>query len=372
MIARRIREAGSVVVQGPPGTGKTHTIANLIGHFLSEGKRILVTSQKTKALSVLKEKLPQSFRDLCVSRVSENQKEILDTATRFSERIESLNDRDEQRLIETLMAERLNLLNDLVKVRDAIFSQLNQEIGSISFDGESLSLTAVAKKLHEQDRLLALIPGRTIDVPSLPLSEEEYELLTKWRGSQQDDDIESLNHEIPALDRLMPVANFDAAIAELKNIESFEKPDVISNVVKRTDIKGLNTTTFQMTKGLPNFSFPTKNGNKIVEVWDGVKEVFTIFDDALKYPMINLAFIAGFGDKIKALSFEKLLNSMVAAKEAERLYKEVELDYEVNVANDCLKDQNWVESFIKFRNEAPNGQPSWLWKLSHGAICKKN
>lgn len=262
MIARRIREAGSVVVQGPPGTGKTHTIANLIGHFLSEGKRILVTSQKTKALSVLKEKLPQSFRDLCVSRVSENQKEILDTATRFSERIESLNDRDEQRLIETLMAERLNLLNDLVKVRDAIFSQLNQEIGSISFDGESLSLTAVAKKLHEQDRLLALIPGRTIDVPSLPLSEEEYELLTKWRGSQQDDDIESLNHEIPALDRLMPVANFDAAIAELKNIESFEKPDVISNVVKRTDIKGLNTTTFQMTKGLPNFSFPTKNGNK--------------------------------------------------------------------------------------------------------------
>lgn len=64
--------------------------------------------------------------------------------------------------------------------------------------------------------MLALIPGRTIDVPSLPLSEEEYELLTKWRGSQQDDDIESLNHEIPALDRLMPVANFDAAIAELK------------------------------------------------------------------------------------------------------------------------------------------------------------
>lgn len=115
MIARRIREAGSVVVQGPPGTGKTHTIANLIGHFLSEGKRILVTSQKTKSLSVLKEKLPQSFRDLCVSRVSENQKEILDTATRFSERIESLNDRDEQRLIETLMAERLTCLMTWLK-----------------------------------------------------------------------------------------------------------------------------------------------------------------------------------------------------------------------------------------------------------------
>jgi len=28
----------AVVVQGPPGTGKTHTIANLLGHFLAEGK----------------------------------------------------------------------------------------------------------------------------------------------------------------------------------------------------------------------------------------------------------------------------------------------------------------------------------------------
>ena len=33
-----------VVVQGPPGTGKTHTIANVISHYLANGKRVLVTS----------------------------------------------------------------------------------------------------------------------------------------------------------------------------------------------------------------------------------------------------------------------------------------------------------------------------------------
>ena len=32
-----------VVVQGPPGTGKTHTIANVICHYLAEGKRVLVS-----------------------------------------------------------------------------------------------------------------------------------------------------------------------------------------------------------------------------------------------------------------------------------------------------------------------------------------
>ena len=47
-----------MVVQGPPGTGKTHTIANLLGHFLAEVKNVLITSQTKKALEVLKEKIP--------------------------------------------------------------------------------------------------------------------------------------------------------------------------------------------------------------------------------------------------------------------------------------------------------------------------
>ena len=51
-IARRIERYNAVLVQGPPGTGKTHTIANLMGHFLAQGKSVLVTSQTQRALSV--------------------------------------------------------------------------------------------------------------------------------------------------------------------------------------------------------------------------------------------------------------------------------------------------------------------------------
>src|SRR6266566_39603 len=43
-IARQLEEYGGVLVQGPPGTGKTHTIGNLIGHLLAQGKSVLVTS----------------------------------------------------------------------------------------------------------------------------------------------------------------------------------------------------------------------------------------------------------------------------------------------------------------------------------------
>lgn len=61
-----LRTESSVVVQGPPGTGKTHTIANLVSALLARGQRVLVTSQKDQALRVLREKIPQELRHLCV------------------------------------------------------------------------------------------------------------------------------------------------------------------------------------------------------------------------------------------------------------------------------------------------------------------
>ena len=46
-----------IVVQGPPGTGKSLTIANLVCDLVAVGKRVLVTSQKDKALEVVDELL---------------------------------------------------------------------------------------------------------------------------------------------------------------------------------------------------------------------------------------------------------------------------------------------------------------------------
>ncbi len=66
-IVQMLEAHDGVVVQGPPGTGKTHTIANVICHYLALGKRVLVTSMKDPALSVLQEKLPESIRPLAIS-----------------------------------------------------------------------------------------------------------------------------------------------------------------------------------------------------------------------------------------------------------------------------------------------------------------
>jgi very-short-patch-repair endonuclease len=65
--------APGVVVQGPPGTGKSHTIANLISHYLATGQRVLVTAQTAQALEVLRDKMPQELRQLCVSLLGDSR-----------------------------------------------------------------------------------------------------------------------------------------------------------------------------------------------------------------------------------------------------------------------------------------------------------
>ena len=66
-IVQALDRQRGVLVQGPPGTGKSHTIANLICHLLATGQRLLVTAETAQALRVVKEKLPEDLKPLCVS-----------------------------------------------------------------------------------------------------------------------------------------------------------------------------------------------------------------------------------------------------------------------------------------------------------------
>lgn len=69
-ILDKVEKLNNVIVQGPPGTGKSHTIANLISHYLSTGKKVLVTSKKDQALDVLLNKIPEKLRKFCIPILS--------------------------------------------------------------------------------------------------------------------------------------------------------------------------------------------------------------------------------------------------------------------------------------------------------------
>ena len=88
-IVQKLHANDGVVVQGPPGTGKTHTIANVICHYLAQGKRVLVTAQGEKPLKVLQEKLPEEVRSLSVSLLSNDR----DGMAQFERAIQTIADR---------------------------------------------------------------------------------------------------------------------------------------------------------------------------------------------------------------------------------------------------------------------------------------
>ncbi len=75
-IIKKLGKHLGVLVQGPPGTGKSHTIANLICHLLATGKRVLVTSQTSRALKVLMDKLPERIRPLCVNLLGRGSSDV--------------------------------------------------------------------------------------------------------------------------------------------------------------------------------------------------------------------------------------------------------------------------------------------------------
>ncbi len=66
-ILTQAQHSTGVTVQGPPGTGKSHTIANIISHYVAYGKRVLVVAEKEQALRALTGKIPAGIKDLTVS-----------------------------------------------------------------------------------------------------------------------------------------------------------------------------------------------------------------------------------------------------------------------------------------------------------------
>jgi very-short-patch-repair endonuclease len=66
-ILTQAQHSTGVTVQGPPGTGKSHTIANIISHYVAYGKRVLVVAEKEQALRALTAKIPEGIKDLTVS-----------------------------------------------------------------------------------------------------------------------------------------------------------------------------------------------------------------------------------------------------------------------------------------------------------------
>ncbi len=107
-LARRLeqKDVHGVVVQGPPGTGKTHTIANVIGHSMAKGRRVLVAAHTAEALSAIREKLPPALRNLAIAVTHsdrEGARQLEAAVSALAERAQSINPWQTERRAEDLL-----------------------------------------------------------------------------------------------------------------------------------------------------------------------------------------------------------------------------------------------------------------------------
>jgi DNA-directed RNA polymerase subunit L len=151
-ILQLLEISDGVVVQGPPGTGKTHTIANVISHYLANGKRVLVTSMKEPALGVLREALPSEIQPLAISLLTsehDGMKQFEHAIHRIASEVQSLDRPGTRKEIQHLEESIDGLHSKLSNTDREVEKWAKANLEPISLDGERISPLDAAKQTVE-------------------------------------------------------------------------------------------------------------------------------------------------------------------------------------------------------------------------------
>lgn len=220
-IAKQLEHRGTVLVQGPPGTGKTHTIANLVGHLLSQGKRVLVTAQSPKALRVLRREIVPEIQSLCVSvlqkekqNIEELQQSVRDISIKLSQDENHL-----EKVVTQIQEERNKILEELRRLRQNLFDAREDEIREVVFAGVGVRPIEAAKKVQERSHVDDWIPGPVSLGAGLPITHSEVVALYQTNTISVSDERE-LNSNRPDLSRLPSVVDFGKLIQDLSHAKA--------------------------------------------------------------------------------------------------------------------------------------------------------
>lgn len=222
-IASRLSESNAVLVQGPPGTGKTHTIANLLGYLLAQGKSVLVTAHTTKALRVLRGQVDKALQPLCLSVLdsdASSQTQLSHAAQEIADRLSGAHAPTLRREAGLLRDKRNKLLETRAefrrRLRDARFS----EVEEIVFAGEGLPPVEVAKRVKVDKERDGWIPGPIQPGLTCPLTDAESRQLYSAAAAISASDERQLSVSQPDSVQLVTPSDFRLLAGEQTSAES--------------------------------------------------------------------------------------------------------------------------------------------------------
>ena len=153
----------------------------MVGHLLSQGKSILITSYSEKALSVLKEKVDENLQSLCLSLLvsCESNKEMERTLDEINENRSKLDVNELEKQVERLEILRKKQVSKLNMLRMQLKNSRMNEYRPIVISGEEFKPIDAAKYVSENKEKYSWIPKPVALGVSSSLSEEEVEELYK-------------------------------------------------------------------------------------------------------------------------------------------------------------------------------------------------
>lgn len=225
-IIEQLERAPGVTVQGPPGTGKTHTIANVICHYLATGRRVLVTSRGEQALQVLQDKLPEAVRPLTVALLASDR----DGTRQFQASIEAiqhsvsqLNRRETEQRIANLKDAIDRTHRELSDIDRRIDQIAEAQLGDIEVDGKKIRAQKAAEMLLSGadahgwfDDELSLAPEHQ------PQLDEDDMAAVRLARRQVGDDLAYLGALLPDADGLPTAAQMSQLHQTLTSLKAIE------------------------------------------------------------------------------------------------------------------------------------------------------
>jgi len=243
-IIQRLEKAAGVAVQGPPGTGKTHTIANVICHYLATGRRVLVTSRGEPALEVLQSKIPEEVRSLTVALMAsdrEGVRQFQASIEAIQHQVSQLNPEQIRQAIATLEGAIDRAHHELASIDKRIDEIAIVQLSEVKVDGVPMRAQKLAELVIsglEQhgwfDDDITLSPEN-----APPLSEDEAGKLREARR-KVGQDLVYVQANCPSADSLPATT----AIAELHEVLSSMR--MIEAEVERGDLPDLKATTAEV------------------------------------------------------------------------------------------------------------------------------
>lgn len=248
-IATILEKQGSVLVQGPPGTGKTHTIANLIGHLLAQGKTILVTSHATKALKVVREQVVPELRPLCVSLLDsdvDSRQQLENSVNSIVGRLSLNNVTQLEKQAVDLAGQRTELLSRYKSLADSILKARGEEYRDIVVGGFPLTPSDAARRVYEGVDRCDYLPGQVELGSPFPLSDLEVAELYRTNGLVSSNDEDELKVPLPDICQLPTAAVFRSLTDERKELAGQDltyRTDLWTESPKQEDLSQLDSVS---------------------------------------------------------------------------------------------------------------------------------